>query len=137
MDFIAMLVISVPVVFPIIIMLGIDPEWFGILTVLTVELGLVTPPVGMNVFVIKGDGAPWGAGRDLPRRDAFHRRRPAAPGAADRLSGAIAMDAVREKIDDQLINHQRNRVSSTGRHSWAGSCPVVTQRGTRLRQINV
>nr|WP_163501774.1 TRAP transporter large permease [Halomonas socia] len=53
MDSIAMLVITVPVVFPIITMLGIDPIWFGILTVLTVELGLVTPPVGMNVFVIK------------------------------------------------------------------------------------
>ncbi|WP_416139371.1 TRAP transporter large permease [Halomonas sp. HK25] len=53
MDSIAMLVITVPVVFPIITMLGIDPVWFGILTVLTVELGLVTPPVGMNVFVIK------------------------------------------------------------------------------------
>lgn len=48
-----MLVITVPVVFPIIQSLGIDPVWFGIVTVLTVELGLITPPVGMNVFVIK------------------------------------------------------------------------------------
>lgn len=53
MDAIAMLVITVPVVFPIIVSLGIDPVWFGIITVLTVELGLITPPVGMNVFVIK------------------------------------------------------------------------------------
>lgn len=53
MDSIAMLVITVPVVFPIIQALGIDPVWFGIVTVLTVELGLITPPVGMNVFVIK------------------------------------------------------------------------------------
>ncbi|GGY09125.1 C4-dicarboxylate ABC transporter permease [Litchfieldella qijiaojingensis] len=53
MDSIAMLVITVPVVFPIIQSLGIDPIWFGIVTVLTVELGLITPPVGMNVFVIK------------------------------------------------------------------------------------
>ena len=53
MDAIAMLVITVPVVFPIIQALGIDPVWFGIITVLTVELGLITPPVGMNVFVIK------------------------------------------------------------------------------------
>ncbi|MGP8290952.1 TRAP transporter large permease [Vreelandella zhanjiangensis] len=53
MDSIAMLVITVPVVFPIIQALGIDPVWFGIITVLTVELGLITPPVGMNVFVIK------------------------------------------------------------------------------------
>lgn len=53
MDSIAMLVITVPVVYPIILALGIDPVWFGIVTVLTVELGLITPPVGMNVFVIK------------------------------------------------------------------------------------
>ncbi|RQW72214.1 TRAP transporter large permease [Halomonas sp. YLB-10] len=53
MDSIAMLVITVPMVFPIIQSLGIDPVWFGIVTVLTVELGLITPPVGMNVFVIK------------------------------------------------------------------------------------
>jgi len=53
MDSIAMLVITVPVVFPIIQSVGIDPVWFGIVTVLTVELGLITPPVGMNVFVIK------------------------------------------------------------------------------------
>ncbi|UYF99848.1 MULTISPECIES: TRAP transporter large permease [unclassified Halomonas] len=53
MDSIAMLVITVPVVYPIIQALGIDPVWFGVITVLTVELGLITPPVGMNVFVIK------------------------------------------------------------------------------------
>ncbi|MGP5562027.1 TRAP transporter large permease [Vreelandella alkaliphila] len=53
MDSIAMLVITVPVVYPIIQAMGIDPVWFGIITVLTVELGLMTPPVGMNVFVIK------------------------------------------------------------------------------------
>lgn len=53
MDSIAMLVITVPVVFPVITALGIDPVWFGILTVIAVEMGLITPPVGMNVFVIK------------------------------------------------------------------------------------
>lgn len=53
MDAIAMLVITVPVVYPIILALGIDPVWFGIITVLTVELGLITPPVGLNIFVIK------------------------------------------------------------------------------------
>lgn len=53
MDSIAMLVITLPVVFPIIQSVGIDPVWFGIVSVLTIELGLMTPPVGMNVFVIK------------------------------------------------------------------------------------
>ena len=53
MDALAMLVITIPVVFPIILALGYDPVWFGIIAVLTVELGLITPPMGMNIFVIK------------------------------------------------------------------------------------
>jgi TRAP-type C4-dicarboxylate transport system permease large subunit len=48
-----MLLLTVPVVFPVIAGAGFDPVWFGIVTVITVELGLITPPVGMNVFVIK------------------------------------------------------------------------------------
>ena len=62
MDAIAMLLITVPVVYPIITSLGIDPVWFGIVTVLTVELGLITPPVGMNVFVIKATAPHVGLG---------------------------------------------------------------------------
>ncbi len=53
MDALAMLVITIPVVYPIILGLGFDPVWFGIIAVLTVELGLITPPMGMNIFVIK------------------------------------------------------------------------------------
>ncbi|MGB1026532.1 MAG: TRAP transporter large permease subunit, partial [Rhodospirillaceae bacterium] len=53
MDSIAMLLLTVPVVIPVIIQAGFDPIWFGVITVITVELGLITPPVGMNVFVIK------------------------------------------------------------------------------------
>lgn len=53
MDALAMLVITIPVVYPIILGLGYDPVWFGIIAVLTVELGLITPPMGMNIFVIK------------------------------------------------------------------------------------
>ena len=53
MDALAMLVITIPVVYPIIVALGFDPVWFGVIAVLTVELGLITPPMGMNIFVIK------------------------------------------------------------------------------------
>ncbi len=53
MDSIAMLLLTVPVVFPVIEAAGFDPVWFGVVSVITVELGLITPPVGMNVFVIK------------------------------------------------------------------------------------
>ncbi|MBV1789752.1 TRAP transporter large permease [Marinobacterium sp. D7] len=53
MDSLAMLLLTVPVVYPLIEAAGFDPVWFGIIAVITVELGLITPPVGMNVFVIK------------------------------------------------------------------------------------
>ena len=53
MDAMAMIILTVPIIFPVITHLGFDPIWFGIVIVMTVELGLITPPVGMNVFVIK------------------------------------------------------------------------------------
>ena len=53
MDAMAMIILTVPIVFPLVTALGFDPIWFGIIIVMTVELGLIHPPVGMNVFVIK------------------------------------------------------------------------------------
>ena len=53
MDAMAMIILTVPIVFPVIQALGFDPIWFGVVIVMTVELGLIHPPVGMNVFVIK------------------------------------------------------------------------------------
>ncbi|WP_172298948.1 TRAP transporter large permease [Pseudoruegeria sp. HB172150] len=49
----AMLVLTLPIFFPIITQLGIDPIWFGVLVVLTLEMGLISPPVGINVFIVK------------------------------------------------------------------------------------
>ena len=54
LDALAMILLTVPIFFPIIIDLGFDPVWFGVIVVMVVELGLITPPIGMNVFVIKG-----------------------------------------------------------------------------------
>jgi len=53
MDAMAMIILTIPIVFPVIKALGFDPIWFGVIIVMTVELGLIHPPVGMNVFVIK------------------------------------------------------------------------------------
>jgi len=53
MDALAMIILTVPIVFPVIKQLGFDPIWFGVVIVMTVELGLIHPPVGMNIFVIK------------------------------------------------------------------------------------
>lgn len=52
LDAMAMIILMVPIVFPVITELGFDPIWFGVIIVMTVELGLITPPIGMNVFVI-------------------------------------------------------------------------------------
>jgi len=54
MDAMAMIILTIPIFFPIVQQLGFDPIWFGVIIVMTVELGLITPPVGMNVYVING-----------------------------------------------------------------------------------
>ncbi|MBN8535215.1 MAG: TRAP transporter large permease [Rhizobiales bacterium] len=54
LDALAMVVGTIPIVFPIVIALGIDPVWFGIFLVLMAELALITPPVGMNLYVVQG-----------------------------------------------------------------------------------
>jgi tripartite ATP-independent transporter DctM subunit len=53
MDALAMVILTVPIIFPVVTHLGFSPIWFGVIIVMTVELGLIHPPVGMNVFVIK------------------------------------------------------------------------------------
>jgi len=53
-DGLAMLVVTMPVVYPIVTAMGFDPIWFGVVCVIVIEMGLITPPVGINVFVVKG-----------------------------------------------------------------------------------
>lgn len=50
----SMMVGTIPIVFPVVVFMGIDPVWFGIFLVLMMELALITPPVGMNLFVVQG-----------------------------------------------------------------------------------
>jgi TRAP-type C4-dicarboxylate transport system permease large subunit len=50
----ALIVLTVPIFFPLVMELGFDPIWFGVIIVLVGEMGVITPPVGVNVFVIKG-----------------------------------------------------------------------------------
>ena len=54
MDSLSMILLTTPFIFPVIVDLGFDPVWFGVLLVTVVELGLITPPVGLNLFVIQG-----------------------------------------------------------------------------------
>lgn len=61
----AMIVMTVPLVFPAITALGFDPIYFGVILVIVLEMGLITPPVGLNVFVLKG------VAPDITLKDAF------------------------------------------------------------------
>lgn len=54
MDAMSMIMLTIPFVFPLVVSMGFDPIWFGILVVTVAELGLITPPVGMNLFVMQG-----------------------------------------------------------------------------------
>lgn len=53
MDSMALVTLLTPVIFPVVLRLGYDPIWFGVITVLLAEMGVITPPVGVNVYVIK------------------------------------------------------------------------------------
>jgi tripartite ATP-independent transporter DctM subunit len=65
MDGIGMLLLTLPVVHPAVLALGYDPVWFGIIVVKMVEIGLVTPPIGLNCFVVNG------VRPDIPLSDVF------------------------------------------------------------------
>jgi C4-dicarboxylate transporter, DctM subunit len=52
MEELSMILLTVPVFFPLVIQLGFDPHWFGVLIVMVVMIGMVSPPVGMNLFVL-------------------------------------------------------------------------------------
>ena len=65
MDSLPMILLTVPIFFPLVLEMGFDPIWFGILMVRVVEIGLITPPIGLNVFVISG------VAQDVPLYDIF------------------------------------------------------------------
>ncbi|MBI2203468.1 MAG: TRAP transporter large permease [Candidatus Rokubacteria bacterium] len=60
MDELAMILLTVPIFFPVVKAVGYDPIWFGVIIVVVVQIGLIAPPVGLNVFVIGG------MARDVP-----------------------------------------------------------------------
>lgn len=54
LDIMSAVILTIPVLFPVIISLGFDPLWYGVMLVILIEMGLVTPPVGMDAFVLSG-----------------------------------------------------------------------------------
>ena len=54
MDALALITLTIPIIYPVVLTMGFDPIWFGVIIVLVTEMGVITPPVGINVYVIKG-----------------------------------------------------------------------------------
>jgi TRAP-type C4-dicarboxylate transport system permease large subunit len=54
MDGLASMILTLPIVYPLVTGLGFDPIWFGVVITVLMEMSLITPPVGMNVFIISG-----------------------------------------------------------------------------------
>jgi tripartite ATP-independent transporter DctM subunit len=65
LNVIPMILLVLPTIFPAIVALGFDPIWFGVVTVLTMEMGQITPPIGVNVFAIGS------VAKDVPMQDIF------------------------------------------------------------------
>jgi tripartite ATP-independent transporter DctM subunit len=65
MDSLAMIMLTIPVFYPVVTTLGYDPIWFGVVIVLVAEMGVITPPVGINVYVVAG------VARDVPLQTIF------------------------------------------------------------------
>jgi C4-dicarboxylate transporter DctM subunit len=53
-DALALIMLTIPIFYPIVIDLGYDPIWFGVIIVLVTQMGVITPPVGINVYVVSG-----------------------------------------------------------------------------------
>jgi tripartite ATP-independent transporter DctM subunit len=65
MDALAMIMLTIPIFFPVVQTLGFDPIWFGVVIVLVTEMGVITPPVGVNVYVV------YGVAKDVPLEKIF------------------------------------------------------------------
>jgi C4-dicarboxylate transporter DctM subunit len=65
MEGLAIMFLTLPIVFPIVIGMGFDPIWFGVMVTILIEMGLITPPIGMNVYVISG------VAKDVPMEKTF------------------------------------------------------------------
>ena len=94
----AMLVLTLPIFFPIITSLGIDPIWFGVLVVLALEMGLISPPVGINVFIVKS------VARDVPLGEIFRGVMPFWIAMLLTLGLLVAFPQISLLLPNEMIN---------------------------------
>lgn len=65
LDSLALIMLTIPIFYPVVVQLGYDPVWFGVVIVMVTQIGVITPPVGVNVYVVKG------VARDVPMYTIF------------------------------------------------------------------
>lgn len=99
LESISMILLTVPVFFPLVAHLGYDPVWFGIYVVCVVEISLITPPVGLNVFVLKG------VLPDVPLRTIFRGVMPFVAADIVRLALLIAFPSISLVLPKLLFNY--------------------------------
>jgi TRAP-type C4-dicarboxylate transport system permease large subunit len=88
MESLAMILLTVPIFYPLVIDAGFDPIWFGVIAVVVVETGLISPPVGMNLFVVRA------AADDLALKDVMIGVLPFVVTDIVRLAILIAFPAI-------------------------------------------
>lgn len=92
-DELAIILLTIPIVFPIVTGLGCDPVWFGVLVVVTVQIGLIAPPVGIICFIMNSMVPSIGLVEYLQGRDALRHRGYGVACAAGGVSAALAAPA--------------------------------------------
>jgi len=98
MDAIGMLLLTLPVVYPAVIGLGYDPIWFGIIVVKMCEVCLITPPIGLNCYVVAG------VRPDIPLSDVFKGIGPFFIADILTLGLFLAFPGIITWLPDQMIN---------------------------------
>ena len=87
-DTVAAMVLTLPFVYPLIIGMGYDPVWWGVINVVIMELGMITPPLGINVFVLHGMAS------DLPLKQIYRGVLPFVAADVLRLALLVAVPSI-------------------------------------------
>lgn len=97
LDGLSMLVVTLPVFYPVVTGLGFDPVWFGVVAVIVIEMGMITPPVGLNVFVVKAVAG------DVPMATVFRGVLPFLVAMAICLGLIVLFPAIALTIPDSIF----------------------------------
>ena len=97
LDGIGMMMLTLPIVYPAITALGYDPIWFGILVVKMIEIGLITPPVGLNCYVVHG------VRPDIPLEEVFRGVMPFLVGEVVIVGALVAFPEIALFLPNAMV----------------------------------